>query len=72
MDPTAVDGMSPRPLYLRLRHQGLAHDEAIRLTGFLVGIPLPGDGPMPTYTMRQIEHLLFLRAMRDRYTEGSG
>jgi hypothetical protein len=56
-------GTIPRPAtsYRQLVMRGLAPSEAANITAVMRGIPL---GATP-WTVREISHLLFLRAMRD-------
>jgi hypothetical protein len=56
-------GSTPRPAvaYRQLVMQGLAPGEAGNVTAVLAGIPIP---PQP-WTVREISHLLFLRALRE-------
>ena len=61
--PARTVGTTPRPAaaYRQLMMQGLAPDEAANITAVMRGIPV---GATP-WTVREISHLLFLRAMRD-------
>jgi hypothetical protein len=56
-------GTIPRPAaaYRQLMMRGLAPGEAANITAVMRGIPI-GETP---WTVREISHLLFLRAMRD-------
>jgi outer membrane receptor for Fe3+-dicitrate len=56
-------GTTPRPAaaYRQLLMRGLAPDEAANITALMRGIPI---GVTP-WTVREISHLLFLRAMHD-------
>jgi len=58
-----VSGTTQRPsmAYRQLVMRGLAPGEAANLTAVMRGIPL-GETP---WTVREINHLLFLRAMRE-------
>jgi hypothetical protein len=61
--PANTVGTTPRPAaaYRQLLMQGLAPDEAANITAVMRGLPV---GKTP-WTVREISHLLFLRAMRD-------
>jgi hypothetical protein len=60
---TQTVGTTPRPAaaYRQLLMQGLAPGEAANITAVMRGIPI-GETP---WTVREINHLLFLRAMQD-------
>ena len=61
--PARTVGTTPGPAaaYRQLVMRGLAPDEAANITAMMRGIPI---GATP-WTVREINHLLFLRAMRD-------
>ena len=64
MNATAqTAGTTPRPAaaYRQLMMRGLAPDEAANVTAVMRGIPL---GATP-WKVREISHLLFLRAMHE-------
>jgi len=54
---------TPRPAaaYRQLMMQGLAPDEAANITAVMRGLPVRAT----PWTVREISHLLFLRAMHD-------
>jgi hypothetical protein len=56
-------GTTPPPAtaYRQLVMRGLAPDEAANVTAVMRGIPIAAT----QWTVREISHLLFLRAMRD-------
>ncbi len=78
---SAVDAPTPQPAleiqpgqptrvtYRKLILKGMAPDEAANLTAYLAGIPI-GDS---TWTLKQINQLLFLRQMQQtgRFGDGS-
>ena len=57
--PASTAELRTRTTYRNLQMRGLAPDEAANLTAFLAGIPLGGS----SWTLRQINELLFLRAV---------
>lgn len=57
--PTATNLLVTRSTYRRLLMRGLAPDEAANLTAFLCGIPIADVH----WSLRQVNHLLFLREM---------
>jgi len=61
--PAQTVGTIPRPAaaYRQLLMRGLAPDEAANITAVMRGIPIVAT----PWTVRQISHLLFLRAMLD-------
>ena len=61
--PAQTVGTTQRPAaaYRQLVMRGLAPGEAANITAMMRGIPI---GATP-WTVREINHLLFLRAMRD-------
>lgn len=61
--PAKTVGTTPRPAaaYRLLVMQGLAPDEAANITAVMRGLPI---GAIP-WTVREISHLLFLRAMHE-------
>jgi hypothetical protein len=61
--PAKTTGTTPRPAaaYRQLMMQGLAPDEAANITAVMRGLQIVAT----PWTVRQINHLLFLRAMRD-------
>jgi hypothetical protein len=58
--PKATPGLPTRATYRTLLLKGMAPEEAANLTAFLAGIPI-GDS---TWTLKQINQLLFLRQMQ--------
>jgi hypothetical protein len=62
-------GQATRVTYRTLLLKGMAPDEAANLTAYLAGIPI-GDS---TWTLKQINQLLFLRQMQQtgRFGDGS-
>jgi hypothetical protein len=56
-------GTTPRPAaaYRQLMMRGLAPDEAANVTAVMRGLPVRAT----PWTVREISHLLFLRAMHD-------
>jgi hypothetical protein len=60
---TAGTPTRPAVAYRQLVIQGLTPGEAANVTAVMRGIPIP-IGPA-AWTLREINHLLFLRAMRD-------
>jgi hypothetical protein len=61
--PTQPAGSTPRPAaaYRQLLMQGLAPEEAGNVTAILAGIPIAAE----PWKVREINHLLFLRALRE-------
>jgi hypothetical protein len=61
--PAPTVGTTPRPAaeYRLLVMRGLAPDEAANITAVVRGLPIL----QTPWTVRQISHLLFLRAMRE-------
>lgn len=59
--PTAGTSRRPSAAYRQLVMRGLTPSEAGNVTAMMRGIPI---GATP-WTLREINHLLFLRAMRD-------
>lgn len=57
--PSTTDLLVTRSTYRRLLVRGLAPDEAANLTAFLCGIPIAEVH----WSLRQVNHLLFLREM---------
>lgn len=57
--PTPTDQLVTRSTYRRLLMRGLVPDEAANLTAFLCGIPIADVH----WSLRQVNHLLFLREM---------
>lgn len=57
--PSTTDLQVTRSTYRRLTMRGLAPDEAANLTAFLCGIPIA----QVHWSLRQVNHLLFLREM---------
>ena len=57
--PDSTAGLPTRSTYRNLLIRGLAPDEAANLTAYLAGIPI-GES---SWTLRQINQLLFLRQM---------
>jgi hypothetical protein len=64
-----LPGQPTRVTYRTLLLKGMAPDEAANLTAYLAGIPI-GDS---TWTLKQINQLLFLRQMQrtGRFGDGS-
>lgn len=64
-----LPGQPTRVTYRTLILKGMAPDEAANLTAYLAGIPI-GDS---TWTLKQINQLLFLRQMQQtgRFGDGS-
>lgn len=62
-------GQATRVTYRALLLKGMAPEEAANLTAYLAGIPI-GDS---TWTLKQINQLLFLRQMQrtGRFGDGS-
>ncbi|HET7702953.1 MAG TPA: hypothetical protein VFK35_06105 [Candidatus Limnocylindrales bacterium] len=57
--PASTAELPTRATYRNLLSRGLAPDEAANLTAFLAGIPI-GES---SWTLRQVNQLLFLRQM---------
>lgn len=57
--PSTTNLQVTRSTYRRLTMRGLAPDEAANLTAFLCGIPIA----QVHWSLRQVNHLLFLREM---------
>ncbi len=57
--PTSAERLITLSTYRRLLMRGLTTDEAANLTAFMCGIPLADVH----WSLRQINHLLFLRQM---------
>ena len=58
--PASKPGLATRQTYRNLLLKGMAPDEAANLTAFLAGLPV-GE---VTWTLKQINELLFLRQMQ--------
>ena len=61
-------GLPTRATYRTLLLKGMAPEEAAKLTAYLAGIPI-GDA---TWTLKQINQLLFLRQMQRTGRFGDG
>lgn len=61
IQPSTTAALPTRTTYRNLLMRGLAPDEAAKLTAFLAGIPVRDVAT--SWTLRQINQLLFLREM---------
>lgn len=66
--PETHRGLPTRATYRTLLLKGMAPEEAANLTAYLAGIPI-GD---TTWTLKQINQLLFLRQMQRTGRFGDG
>ena len=66
--PEPQAGLPTRATYRTLLLKGMAPEEAANLTAYLAGIPI-GDS---TWTLKQINQLLFLRQMQRTGRFGNG